>query len=98
VAHLSDDAAMAAAMDAEPERQRDRIEPVAPEGITSRDMLRARGSVPTDKRTQGCPDTRSHGGCEHFGATEPLAIARARRPFRASGGAGGAGAARSPGG
>lgn len=81
---VSDDAAIAAAMDAEPEGQRDRIEPVAPQGIASRDVLRARGSVPSDKSAQGCPGTRSRGGCEHVGAIGAQAIARARRPFGAA--------------
>lgn len=79
-----DDAEIGAAIDAELNRQRDQIELIASENIVSRDVLRAQGSVLTNKYAEGYPGKRYYGGCEHVDTVEALAIDRARRLFGAA--------------
>ncbi|MCS6921548.1 MAG: serine hydroxymethyltransferase [Elioraea sp.] len=83
-AHVFEDAEIGAAIDAELERQRNQIELIASENIVSRDVLRAQGSVLTNKYAEGYPGRRYYGGCEHVDTVETLAIERAKRLFGAA--------------
>jgi glycine hydroxymethyltransferase len=72
------DAEVAAALDAEPGRQRDTLEMIASENFAPLAVLQAQGSVLTDKCAEGHPGRRHYGGCEHVDAVERLA--REHRP------------------
>lgn len=63
------------------ERQRDKIELIASENITSRAVLEAAGSVLTNKYAEGYPGRRYYGGCEYVDEIETLAIERAKKLF-----------------
>lgn len=78
------DAAIGAAIDAELNRQQTQIELIASENIVSRDVLRAQGSVLTNKYAEGYPGKRYYGGCEHVDRVEALAIDRAKELFGAA--------------
>jgi len=78
------DADVGAAIFAELDRQQNQIELIASENIVSRDVLRAQGSVLTNKYAEGYPGKRYYGGCEHVDVVETLAIERAKRLFKAS--------------
>lgn len=78
------DADVGAAIFAELDRQQNQIELIASENIVSRDVLRAQGSVLTNKYAEGYPGKRYYGGCEHVDVVETLAIDRAKRLFKAS--------------
>jgi glycine hydroxymethyltransferase len=75
------DPELAAAIDAEADRERDGIELIASENIVSRAVLEAQGSVLTNKYAEGYPGRRYYGGCEYVDVAELLAIERARRLF-----------------
>ena len=77
------DAEVGAAIFAELDRQQNQIELIASENIVSRDVLRAQGSVLTNKYAEGYPGKRYYGGCEHVDVVETLAIERAKRLFKA---------------
>jgi glycine hydroxymethyltransferase len=62
-------------------RQRDKIELIASENITSRAVLEATGSVLTNKYAEGYPGKRYYGGCEYVDEIELIAIARAKALF-----------------
>ncbi len=62
-------------------RQRDRIELIASENITSPAVLEATGSVFTNKYAEGYPGKRYYGGCDYADEVENLAIARAKQLF-----------------
>ncbi len=62
-------------------RQRDRIELIASENITSPAVLEATGSVFTNKYAEGYPGRRYYGGCEYADVVETLAIERAKQLF-----------------
>ena len=68
---------------AEQDRQTDGIELIASENYVSRGVLRAMGSVLTNKYAEGYPGKRYYGGCEHVDVVEQLAIDRAQRLFGA---------------
>ncbi|MDE2462267.1 MAG: serine hydroxymethyltransferase [Alphaproteobacteria bacterium] len=75
------DPELAAAIDQEMGRQRDKIELIASENIVSRAVLEAQGSVLTNKYAEGYPGKRYYGGCEFVDVAETLAIERAKRLF-----------------
>ncbi|MEE4537696.1 MAG: serine hydroxymethyltransferase [Erythrobacter sp.] len=75
------DPEIAAAVDNELARQRDKIELIASENIASRAVLEATGSVFTNKYAEGYPGKRYYGGCEHADVVETLAIERAKQLF-----------------
>lgn len=77
------DAEIAAAIGRELDRQKNRIELIASENIVSTDVLAAQGSVLTNKYAEGYPGRRYYGGCEFVDEVETVAIARARKLFRA---------------
>ncbi len=64
-------------------RQRDKIELIASENITSRAVLEAAGSILTNKYAEGYPGRRYYGGCEYVDEIETIAIERAKRLFGA---------------
>ncbi|WP_207586352.1 serine hydroxymethyltransferase [Halomontanus rarus] len=73
----------AAILEAERERQRSSLQLIASENHASRSVLRAQGSVFTNKYAEGVPGDRYYGGCEHADEIERLAIDRARKLFDA---------------
>ena len=77
------DAAIAAAIGRERDRQTGQIELIASENIVSADVLKAQGSVLTNKYAEGYPGKRYYGGCEHVDEVETLAIDRAKALFKA---------------
>ncbi len=77
------DADIAGAIAREFHRQAGQIELIASENIVSADVLRAQGSVLTNKYAEGYPGKRYYGGCEHVDEVETLAIERAKALFRA---------------
>ena len=83
LSHDLADAAIAEAIAAELDRQQNQIELIASENIVSRDVLRAQGSVLTNKYAEGYPGKRYYGGCEHVDVAETLAIERAKKLFGA---------------
>ncbi|HHC29662.1 MAG TPA: serine hydroxymethyltransferase, partial [Rhodobacterales bacterium] len=70
-----------AAIEGELERQRDEIELIASENITSLAVMQAQGSVMTNKYAEGYPGRRYYGGCEWVDVSENLAIERAKELF-----------------
>lgn len=62
-------------------RQRDKIELIASENITSRAVLEAAGSILTNKYAEGYPGKRYYGGCEYVDEIETIAIERAKKLF-----------------
>ena len=65
------------------ERQRHGIELIASENFVTRQVLKAMGSVLTNKYAEGLPHKRYYGGCEIVDQTELLAIDRAKKLFGA---------------
>ncbi len=65
----------------EKERQNDGLELIASENFVSPAVLRAMGSVLTNKYAEGLPGKRYYGGCEFVDAVEELARERAKALF-----------------
>ena len=78
------DRAVAEAIEHELGRQQDQIELIASENIVSEDVLRAQGSVLTNKYAEGYPGKRYYGGCEYVDVVESLAIERVKQLFGAA--------------
>ena len=70
-------------IDAELNRQRDKIELIASENIVTPAVMEAMGSVLTNKYAEGYPGHRYYGGCEYVDKVETLAIERAKNLFNA---------------
>jgi glycine hydroxymethyltransferase len=68
----------------EEERQRRGIELIASENYVSSQVMKAMGSVLTNKYAEGYPGRRYYGGCEIVDKTEQLAIDRAKELFGAT--------------
>ena len=62
-------------------RQREGIELIASENFTSYEVIRAMGSVLTNKYAEGYPGRRYYGGCEFVDESEQLAIDRVKQVF-----------------
>jgi glycine hydroxymethyltransferase len=62
-------------------RQRDDIELIASENYVSRAVLKAQGSVLTNKYAEGLPGKRYYGGCQFVDIAERLAIERVTKLF-----------------
>jgi glycine hydroxymethyltransferase len=62
-------------------RQRETIELIASENITSQSVMEAQGSCLTNKYAEGYPEKRYYGGCEIVDVVENLAIERAKKLF-----------------
>lgn len=72
-----------AAIDKERERQENGIELIASENFVSEDVMRAQGSILTNKYAEGYPGRRYYGGCEFIDVIENLAIDRVKAIFGA---------------
>lgn len=64
-------------------RQTHGIELIASENFVSKQVLKAMGSVLTNKYAEGYPNRRYYGGCEVVDKVETLAIERAKKLFNA---------------
>ncbi|AIA29630.1 serine hydroxymethyltransferase [Mycoplasmopsis californica] len=69
------------AINKEIKRQNEHIELIASENYVSNDVLKATGSVLTNKYGEGYPGKRYYGGCENVDAIENLAIERLKQLF-----------------
>lgn len=67
----------------EKQRQEHGIELIASENFTSLQVMKAQGTVLTNKYAEGLPGKRYYGGCEVVDEIEQLAIDRARELFGA---------------
>lgn len=67
----------------EQDRQQHGIELIASENFTSPQVMKAQGSVLTNKYAEGLPGKRYYGGCEVVDEVEQLAIDRAKELFGA---------------
>ena len=72
-----------AAIDAEEERQRNKLLLIASENFASPAVLAAQGSLMTNKYAEGYPGRRYYGGCQHVDQVEDLAIQRCKHIFGA---------------
>ena len=72
-----------AAIDAEEERQRNKLLLIASENFASPAVLAAQGSLMTNKYAEGYPGKRYYGGCPHVDQVEDLAIQRCKQIFGA---------------
>ena len=67
----------------EQKRQINGIELIASENFVSNDVMKAAGSVLTNKYAEGYPGKRYYGGCEVVDEVESIAINRAKELFGA---------------
>lgn len=67
----------------ESERQKNGIELIASENFVSDEVMKAMGSVLTNKYAEGLPGKRYYGGCEIVDQVEQLAIDRLCKLFKA---------------
>lgn len=67
----------------EKKRQQNGIELIASENFTSPQVMKAMGTVLTNKYAEGLPGKRYYGGCEVVDEVEQLAIDRAKQLFNA---------------
>src|SRR5690606_37914525 len=73
-----------ASIEEELHRQQTQIELLASENIVSLAVLRAQGSVLTNKYAEGYPGKRYYGGCEFVDKAEQLAMDRTKKLFNCS--------------
>lgn len=67
----------------EEQRQENGIELIASENFVSEQVMKAAGSVLTNKYAEGLPGKRYYGGCEVVDEIETIAIERAKKLFNA---------------
>ncbi len=67
----------------EEQRQENGIELIASENFVSEQVMKAAGSVLTNKYAEGLPGKRYYGGCEVVDEIETIAIQRAKKLFNA---------------
>jgi len=72
-----------AAIDAEEERQRNKLLLIASENFASPAVLAAQGSLMTNKYAEGYPGKRYYGGCQYVDQVEDLATQRCKQIFGA---------------
>ena len=77
------DPEIAEAIEAEVNRQRNKIELIASENFVSNAVIEAMGTPLTNKYAEGYPGKRYYGGCENVDVVESLAIERAKLLFGA---------------
>lgn len=77
------DTEIAAAIENEVNRQRNKIELIASENFVSPAVMEAMGTPLTNKYAEGYPGKRYYGGCEYVDVVEQLAIDRAKQLFGA---------------
>ncbi len=70
-------------IDKELKRQQQNIELIASENFTSKDVLKAQGSILTNKYAEGYPNKRYYGGCQIVDEIETLAIELVKKIFKA---------------
>ncbi len=75
------DPEIAAAINAETERQEHGLELIASENFVSEAVMEAMGSPLTNKYAEGLPNRRYYGGCVHVDVAEDLARERAKALF-----------------
>lgn len=75
------DPALYAAVSAELQRQRNKIELIASENFVSETVMDANSTILTNKYAEGYPEKRYYGGCENVDVVETLAIERAKELF-----------------
>jgi len=78
-----DDKQVAKLIASEEKRQREGLELIPSENYVSREVLDALGSVFTNKYSEGYPHRRYYGGQDFTDPLEELAIARAKKLFKA---------------
>jgi glycine hydroxymethyltransferase len=71
------------AIDAEKQRQKHGIELIASENYVSEEVLKAAGSILTNKYAEGTPHHRYYGGCVNVDKVEDIAIDRVKKLFNA---------------
>lgn len=69
------------AIENEKKRQQETIELIASENFVSLDVLKAQGSILTNKYAEGYPGKRYYGGCEFVDTIENIAIDNAKKLF-----------------
>jgi glycine hydroxymethyltransferase len=74
---------VAAAVDAELNRQQSTLEMIASENFAPVSVMEAQGSVLTNKYAEGYPGRRYYGGCEYVDVIEQIAIDRVKELFGA---------------
>lgn len=67
----------------EEERQKRGLEMIASENFVSKNVMKAMGSILTNKYAEGYPGKRYYGGCEIIDKIENLAINRVKKIFEA---------------
>lgn len=67
----------------EKKRQKNGLELIASENYVSKEVIKAMGSILTNKYAEGYPEKRYYGGCEIVDKIEQLAIDRAKALFGA---------------
>ncbi|EJN93920.1 serine hydroxymethyltransferase [Streptococcus ratti] len=77
------DAEVWEAIHAEEKRQQNNIELIASENVVSQAVMKAQGSILTNKYAEGYPGRRYYGGTECVDMVESLAIERAKKLFGA---------------
>lgn len=80
---MKKDTAIFSLIKKEQERQTRGIELIASENYVSNDVMKAMGSVLTNKYAEGLPRKRYYGGCEVVDEVEQIAIDRAKQLFGA---------------
>lgn len=65
----------------ESERQKFGLEMIASENYTSPQVMKAQGSILTNKYAEGYPGKRYYGGCQFVDGVESIAIERAKKLF-----------------
>ena len=70
-------------LEKELQRQRNNIELIASENFVSENVMKAVGSVLTNKYAEGYPEHRYYGGCQCVDIVENIAIERAKKLFGA---------------
>ena len=70
-------------IESERERQISGLELIASENFVSPEVMKAQGSVLTNKYAEGYPGKRYYGGCEIVDIIEQIAIDRAKKLFGA---------------
>ncbi|MGZ9431779.1 serine hydroxymethyltransferase [Mycoplasma sp. 480] len=76
------DKEIANAINKELQRQEEHIELIASENYVSEDVLKATGSILTNKYGEGYPGKRYYDGCENVDEVENLAIERLKKLFK----------------
>jgi len=81
--HTKKDTELFRIIEAEEKKQQRTINLTASENYVSSEVLRAQGSIMTNKYAEGYPGRRYYAGCMNADAAETLAIERAKKLFNA---------------